>query len=162
VLFLAQDSEFPEAELVRKTFTVRKMDFPPNVALTRRAMLRWFALSIGLISEKESRSTILDVLDAFFFFQFSKQAEPTTNDLMAFLSEKKLGVSEKLLRYHLKRMIDLGIIERKKLHYSFASSPHAEKSDARAGFSHNISSQVQESLNEIENVLGKLSESYKK
>ncbi len=152
--------EFPEAELIRKTFTLRQMDLPPNIQFTRKSLIRWFALSIGLITEKESRSTILGVLDAVFFFNFSKKHNPTTVEIQELLSERKTPVSDKLLRYHLKRMIQIGLIERKKLKYHFVSSPYAEKHDYRAGFNHHIASSVQKSLSEIENVLGKLVDNY--
>ncbi len=31
--------EFPEAELIRKHFTLRQMNFPPEVAMTKRSLL---------------------------------------------------------------------------------------------------------------------------
>ncbi|HIH21332.1 MAG TPA: hypothetical protein HA222_01560, partial [Candidatus Diapherotrites archaeon] len=43
-------TEFPEAELVRRVFVVREMDLPPQVLLTKRSLLRWFALASGMIS----------------------------------------------------------------------------------------------------------------
>lgn len=154
--------ELPEAELVKKTFILRQMDLPPQVTLTKRSLLRWFALSFGLISEKESRSTILYVLDALFYFQLGKGVEPTTEQLLFYLKEKGKPVSEKLLRYHLKRLIDLGFLQRKKLKHSFSNSPYAEKADLKAGFNYNITAKVQTSLTDIETVLERLAESYKK
>ncbi len=159
MIFVAQ--EFPEAELVRKTFTIRAMDLPPNVQFTRRSMLRWFALSFGLISENESRSTVLDVLDALFVFNFSKKANPSTVEIQEFLKEKSKPVSDKLLRYHLKRLIDCGFISRKKLRYYFTSAPNAEKHDVKAGFSHNVTESVTKTLNEIEAMLEKLADNYR-
>lgn len=153
--------EFPEAELVQGTYILRAMDLPPNVQLTRRSMLRWFALAFGLISENESRSTVLDVLDALFFFNFSKKSNPTTVEIQGFLKDKSRPVSDKLLRYHIKRLIDARLIQRKKLRYSFASSPHAEKNDVKAGFSHNVSGSVSKTLSEIESMLEKLAENYR-
>jgi hypothetical protein len=41
----------PESDFVRKTFTFRRMDLPPQVLLTKKSLLRWIALSMGLISE---------------------------------------------------------------------------------------------------------------
>lgn len=154
--------EFPEAELVKRTFILRQMDLPPNVAMTKRSLLRWFALSFGLISEKESRDTILDVLDALFYFQQGKGVNPTTEQLLSHLQGKKKPISEKLLRYHLKRLIDLGFLQKNKLRHGFAHSPYAEKGDLKAGFNYAITAKVQNSLNDIETVLEKLSESYKK
>jgi len=153
--------EFPEAELIRKTFTIRQMDFPPGVAMTKRSLLRWFCLSFGLISEKESRSTILDVLDAFFVFQLSKKQSPTTLELLAYLRESEKKIDEKLLRYHLKRLIDVGLVERRKGKLSFVCAPYSEKHNLRSGFEHSIGIPLQESLKSITNALDKINEKYK-
>ena len=71
-------AQLPESELVRKTFILKKMDLPPSVQLTKRSLIRWFALSFGLISEKESRDTVLNVLDALFHFLLYKKQNPST------------------------------------------------------------------------------------
>ncbi len=154
--------EHPESHLVRRSFTIRQMDLPPNVTLTKRSLLRWFALSFGLLSEKESRSTILDVLDALFYFNLSRQSAPSTEELRQHLKEKGKEVSEKLLRYHLKRLIDLGLLQRKRLRYSFCSAPKAEPTDLIAGFNYSISEPLNKALADVSLVLEKLSESYKK
>lgn len=155
-------TELPEAELVQRVFTVREMHSPPSVGLTKRSMLRWFALAVGLISEKESRDTIFQVLDAMFVFQFGKRKQPTTNDLMDHFKGKGKNISEKLLRYHLKRLIDFGLIERKKMKYRFAVDPKSEKDNVRAGFRHSIVRKIDGALEESEAVFGKLAESYRK
>ena len=154
--------EHPEAEYVRKTFIIRQMDFPPEVAMTKRSLLRWFALAFGLISEKESRSTVLDVLDALFTLQLSHKTSPTTAELLIFLKGSQKKIDEKLLRYHLKRLIDVGLIERRKGKLSFTSNPQSEKTDLAAGFEHNIGAPLQESLRRVSIAIGKISEKYRK
>lgn len=153
--------ELPEAEYIRATFTLREMDMPPNVKLTRRSLLRWFALSCGLISERESRATVLDVLDAMLHLQLGKRIKPTSADILAYLKLKQRPVSEKLLRYHLKRLVDLNLVRRKKLRYEFNPAPDAEPDDLRKAFSHHFGARVANSLTGIENGLEKLVESYK-
>jgi predicted transcriptional regulator len=138
------------------------MDLPPSVSLTKRSLLRWFALSFGLISEKESRATILDVLDALFYFNISRLSAPTSNDLLRYLNEKQKPVSEKLLRYHLKRLVDIGLLQRKRLRYSFCSDPKADPSDLKAGFNHSLIVPLNSALADVSSVLEKLSENYKK
>ncbi|MDO8538420.1 MAG: hypothetical protein Q7S21_06045 [archaeon] len=157
-------SEFPEAELVKKTVILRQMDLPPNIKLTKRSMLRWFALSIGLISEKESRSTVLDVVDAVFSLQLGSDAKPcSTTDVQDFIKLKyNKQISEKLLRYHLNRMIDLGLLLRKKQKYVFNYAPYAEKNELRKAFNHHITSNIHKTLNDVEDVFEQLTESYKK
>ena len=154
-------SEFPESELIRKSITIRQMDFPPDVAMTKRSLLRWFALSFGLISKKESRSTIISVLDGVFYFQISKKYSPTTSELLLHLKENEKKIDEKLLRYHLKRLIDVGLLERRKGKLSFVSDPEAEQSDLVKGFTYNVGNPLQESLGRISNALSKISDKYK-
>ena len=154
--------EHPEAEYVRRTFIIRQMDLPPEVSLTKRSLLRWFALAFGLISERESRSTILDVLDALFYFQLSKKSAPGTAELLAHLKDSQKKIDEKLLRYHLKRLIDVGLIERRNGKLSFSVAPQSDKADLAKGFEHNVVLPVQESLGRISVALGKISEKYRK
>jgi len=156
-------AEFPESGLVRRSFTIRQMDLPPEVRLTRRSMLRWFALSFGLISERESRDTVLNVLDALFSFLLEKKHNPSTKELQQFISEKfHKKISEKLLRYHLNKMIELGLIVRKKNRYELNNAPEGERGNISASFSHWIKQPVNESLENIASVLEQLKQSYGK
>jgi repressor of nif and glnA expression len=97
-----------------------------------------------------------------FQFQFSKNKNPTTNDLLDHIKEKNLDISEKLLRYHLKRLTDFGLIERRNLKYFFCSDPKADKNNVRAGYQHAIASHVGETLSNVGDALGRLAESYSK
>lgn len=156
-------AQVPESELVRKTFTVKKMDLPPSVLLTKRSLLRWFALSFGLLSEQESRDTVLNVLDGVFHFLLAKGKNPTTLELQAYIDGKyRRKISEKLLRYHLNRLILLELLQRKQNKYFLNSSPFHERDSVVDSFNHWIRKPVNESLDEIEKVLGKISQSYKK
>lgn len=156
-------AEFPEAELVRKSFTVKRMDLPPSVLLTKRSLLRWFALSFGLISGQESRDTVLSVLDAVFHFLIAKKKSPTTLELQAYIESKsKRRVSEKLLRYHLNRLIALELLQRKQNRYFLNNSPSGERNSIVDSFSYWVKKPVNESLDDIERVLGKIVASYGK
>lgn len=153
--------EHPESNLIRKEWIVRQMDLPPEVKLTRRSLLRWFALSTGLISPKESRSTILSVLDGLFILLLSKKQSPTTLELQAFLKEKSNAViSEKLLLYHLKRLIDLNLLVRKRKRYFLNPAPDSAAGDFTATFNHWMSKQLHKTLQELEAVSTHLAESY--
>ena len=156
-------AEFPESELVRKTFTLKKMDLPPSVQLTKRSLIRWFALSFGLISEKESRDTVLNVLDALFHFLLAKKQNPSTLDIQAYIDGKyHQKISEKLLRYHLNRLIAIELLQRKQNRYFLNNSPVSEPNNLVESFNFWVKKPVNESLNDIEKVLGKISDSYKK
>jgi len=155
--------QHPESELVRKTFILKKMDLPPSVQLTKRSLIRWFALSFGLISEKESRDTVLNVLDALFHFLLLKKQNPSTLDIQAYIDDKHhQKISEKLLRYHLNRLIALDLVQRKQNRYFLNNSPVSEPDNLVESFNFWVKKPVNESLDDIEKVLGKISDSYKK
>ena len=153
---------FPESELVRNTFIIRKMDLPPSVQMTKRSMLRWFALSFGLISEQESRATVLDVLDGLFHYLLTKQHNPTTKEIKTFVLDKtNKNISEKLTRYHLNRLMDVNLILRKRNRYYLNNNPTAEPNDLKESFSHWVKIPINESLNSIEEVMVTLADNYK-
>lgn len=157
----APKTQLPEAELVRRTFVVKEIDLPPQVRMTKRSLLRWFALASGYISEQESRQTILDVLDALFHFHLSKKSSPTTQELSAYIKEKTgEEISEKLLRYHLKRLLDSNFLIRDKQHYKFNPAPHAEPNDVIASYNYWISQSVHASTKTIETALQDLTKTY--
>ena len=153
--------ELPEAELVRGSITLKTMDLPPEVTLTKRSLLRWFALSSGLITERESRSTILEVLDTLFYFHFNKKENPSTKEIQTHLEQKGNGISEKLLRYHLKRLVELKLIRRKNTKYMINNAPQGGQDDIKEAFHYHVTKQVMQTLGNIENALGKLSEQYR-
>jgi len=131
--------------------------------MTRRSLLRWFALSTGLISEKESRSTILEVLDALFVILISQKQNPTTLELQAHLKEKTGKIiSEKLLLYHLKRLIDLQLILRKRKKYFINPVPNADSTELHSSFEYWFARQLQESVVDIASATRLLSDSYQK
>ncbi|MEK6972955.1 MAG: hypothetical protein AABW72_02875 [archaeon] len=154
--------KLPESDLIRKTLTIRQMDVPPSTALTKRAMLRWFALAIGQISENESRDTGVNVIDAVFYFLISKRKQPTTLEVIEYIKEKhKKEMSEKLTRYHLNKLIDLGFLQRKGNKYMLNAAPLAERDDLKQSFEHWSAKTFQEGIVNIKLVLDKLVESYK-
>ena len=153
----------PESELVRKTFVIKKMDLPPSVQLTKRSLLRWFALSFGLLSEQESRDTVLNVLDALFYFLFSKKRAPSTADIQGYISEKyHKKVIEKLLRYHLNKLIALELLQRKGNRYCLNNAPYAEPNNLQESFNHWVKKPANDAMDDIAKVLAKISDSYKK
>ena len=157
-----KNTVFPEAELCKNCFIVQEMSLPPEIFDTKKSLLRWFSLSLGLIGKQESRQTFLDVLDAVLYFNFSKKVSPTTLNIQSFIKKKSgTKVIEKLLRYHLNRLIQLGLIERKKSKYIFAVSPYADKNDFKASFDFLVSKKINEKLIDVSKVYEKLIDSYR-
>jgi len=152
----------PEAELVRKEFLLRQLDMPPSVGLTKKSILRWVALSLGLISKNETRDKGFLALDALFYFLFTKKREPTTLDIQARIKDKnKIEMSEKLIRYHLNRVIELGIIKRNGLKYKVNSAPSSEKRDSlKESFEHWFVQDLIKQSAEISKALEKMQKSY--
>ena len=150
----------PEAEYVRKTFVLRKMDFPPEVSLTKKSMLRWVALSLGLISENESRSTVIDIMDLFFTKIFAEGKNPGSQEIQEELEGKGLKVSEKLVRYHLNKMCEIGFLSHAKGRYSLNPAPDAERNDLAEAFSYWYKRELDESVNRVGTALTKLQAAY--
>jgi len=154
--------EFPEASLIRKTILLRKLDLPPSVLLTKRSLLRWLALSFGLISERESRTTLLEILDALFYFILKKKINPSSEDIKKYLeSEKHINISERLVRYHLNKLIELGVMVRRNAHYYINPAPNAEREDLAACIEFYIKKEVEEWNNQVKKALDKFLEFYK-
>ncbi len=154
----------PEAELIRKEFIVRQIDLPASVTLTKKSLLRWCCLSLGLISPKETRDKGFLVFDALFTFIFTKKQSPTTLEIKDFIKEKNsIEMSEKLIRYHLNRLIDLGLVKRDGLSYSINPSPTSEqRSSIKESYKAWAKKQLEEEMEKISEALDKLQKSYEK
>ncbi len=154
----------PESELIRKEVIVRQIDLPASVTLTKKSLLRWCCLSLGLISPKESRDKGFLVFDALFTFIFTKKQSPTTLEIKDFIKEKNsVEMSEKLIRYHLNRLIDLGILSRDGLNYKINPSPTSEnRGSIKESFNSWAKKPLEKSLEEIAIALEKLQNSYEK
>ncbi len=156
-------SEFPESQLVRRSLTLREMDLPPSVKLTKRSLLRWWALSLGLISEKESRSMVLDILDALFYFQYSKKQDPSVQEILKYLKEKHgKSTSQRLVCYHLNRLMEWNLVELKANKYSFNSAPQGERKELKSALSHYVQKPLLEQWKQVEDVSERLQDSYSK
>jgi len=116
--------KLPEAELIKEEFVLRNLLLPKDTKLTRIALIRWFALTIGLISPNETRDSLLKVLDALFYYQYKKNFDPRAEDII-----EHIKVNEKTVRYHLLQLQKKGLVERIKGNYRFSSSPFGEERD---------------------------------
>ena len=152
----------PEAELIRKEYILRQIDFGSSVTLTKKSLLRWCCLSMGLISPNETREKGFLVFDALFAYLFTKKQSPTTLELRDFIKEKNsVEMSEKLIRYHLNRVIELGIIQRTGLTYSINPSPTSDaRNSLKEAFNAWTKKQVETELVTISEALEKLQKSY--
>jgi hypothetical protein len=107
----------PESKLIKSEFTIRELALPDEVLLARKSLVRWVALSLGLILPNESRRLLLDILEAIIEFHV-KNEQPTTKDIITKLEElTKEKQNPKAVYYHLLRMKELGVLSRKKGRY---------------------------------------------
>ena len=157
-------SVIPEAELIRREVILRQVDFPASVSLTKKSLLRWCCLSLGLISPKETRDKGFLVFDALFTFLFEKKRSPTTLDIKAFIKEKSsTEMSEKLIRYHLNRLIELGVIRRDSLVYEINPSPTSEQRNSlKESFNAWTKKMLEDESKKISEALDKLQKAYEK
>jgi len=107
----------PESKFIRKEIVLRNMWLDDEVRLTRKSLVRWVALSLGLISEKESRDLIIDLLDVLFEF-LARGEEPTTQEILDKLKAKTgEEPNPKAVYYHLQKLMDQGLLQREKGKY---------------------------------------------
>jgi len=107
----------PESKLIRSELTIRELALPDDVLIARKSLIRWLALSLGLILPNESRRLLLDILEALFEFHVRNEA-PTTKDIVARIeAATREKQNEKAVYYHLLRLKNMGILVRKKGRY---------------------------------------------
>jgi hypothetical protein len=98
----------PESKYIKNELTLRDMALPDEVKLTRKSLVRWLALSLGLISPNESRMLMLDLLDVLFYFHV-KQESPTTQRILDRLEEVTgEKPNPKAVYYHLLKLKENG------------------------------------------------------
>lgn len=109
----------PESKLIESEVLLRVLKLPDDVLLTRKSTIRWLALSLGLINPNESRTVLIDLLDVLFEFH-REGKNPTTKDILERM-KKNTGEEQnpKAVYYHLQRLTDSGMVERKKGEYFF-------------------------------------------
>ena len=149
--------EMPESALIRGECLVRELQLNEEVRLTRKGLVRYLALSLGLISPKESRIGLLEVLEALLFFHFARKethADPDIHRILEKIKQiKKSDPNPKAVRYHLLQLKKLGIIETKKRKYRFVLSPSQENDDLAAALAYVYRQRVDASFEKIRKAL---------
>ncbi len=89
----------PEAKHVINEITVRKLTLSDEL-MSRKALIRWLALSLGLISERESRTLILPILEKSLELS-EKNDKFTSKELIDAVKGMSPEYKEKAIRYHI-------------------------------------------------------------
>jgi len=145
----------PESKLIESEVLIRKSRLPNDVLLTRKSTIRWLALSLGLINPNESRTVLVDLLDALFYLHYCEE-QPTTKDILAKM--KEITGSEqnpKAVYYHLQRLTDGGILNRKKGVYYFGTG---DEKDLSVIFKRLYESRMNSAFSDIEKAFSRISE----
>lgn len=121
-----------EASLIERELTFRNLRITKEVTETRRAIVRWLALSLGVISPGESRLSAISVLDSMLYFSFSEKKDPQVTEIMDYISNYWSPMNEKTLRYHLLQLKKMGIVSNSKGSYSMIWPDVGERYDAEA------------------------------
>ncbi len=152
--------EMPESALIRGECLVRDLQFNEEVRLTRKGLVRWLALSLGLISPNESRIGLLEVLEALLFFHYESRrthSEPDIHQLLAKVKEiRRKEPNPKAVRYHLLQLKKLGIIETKKRKYRFVLAPLQENDDLAFALAHVYRQRMDASFEKVKKALSQL------
>jgi len=150
----------PESSLITKEYVVRDLQVSASTRMTKKSLVRWFALSLGLISPGESRPGMLGVLEALFYYQFSKRMDPDIHEIVEYARRENNGANEKAIRYHLLTLKRAGIIERSKGAYHFAIPNMSEKGDVVALFEQDYKACIEQALVKIVATIKLIKEMY--
>ena len=149
--------EMPESALIRGECLVRELQLNDEVKLTRKGLVRWLALSLGLISPHESRTGLLEVLEALLFFHYKRRDSKSDPDIHQILEKiKEIRKSEpnpKAVRYHLLQLKKLGVIETRKRKYRFVLAPLQENDDLALALSHAYRQRMESSFDKMKKAL---------
>ena len=149
----------PESELIRSEIVLRDMQFLSEVKLAKKSLIRWLALSLGLITPNETRTLILDILEALFGFHFEGH-EPTMHEIISRVSKINPKSNHKAIRYHMGQLKKAGILSRTKGRYRFSLSPSQENRDVGAALEYLYISQAKSSFEKIRKAITALEHTY--
>lgn len=147
----------PESKLIKSELTLRELALPEDVLIARKSLVRWIALSLGLISPNETRKLLLDVFDVLLEFHLANE-NPTTKDIVERLEKNtKNKQNPKAIYYHLLRLKEIGIISRKKGRYALGDGNSTKLSDIFKNF---YMKKSEKAFENIGTALKKLENSY--
>jgi DNA-binding transcriptional ArsR family regulator len=148
--------EVNESKLIEAELTLRDLRITKDVLETRRSMVRWLALALGIISPGESRLSAVSVLDAILYFQFQEKKDPTVEELSDYINKKWSPINEKTLRYHLLQLKKAGIVNNSKGKYFLKRDEGIDSNDIVGWVNSYIDSRVEPIKGKIANGMSEL------
>ena len=134
--------ELNESQLIEREITVRNLRLTKEVTETRRSLIRWLALALGVINPGESRQGAVSVLDAVLYFQFNQRRDATVQELSEYIGTAWEPINEKTLRYHLLQLNRANIVQHSKGKYSLTQPANGERYDEQAWVDHYFSTEI--------------------
>lgn len=152
----------PESSLILNEVTVRNLQLPDSVKMTKKSLVRWIALASGLINPKESRRTSLDVLEVLFEFQMKDRIDPTVEEIMGALkaADPAYGEREKAVRYHLTQLKDRGFLDSEGGKWFFKIPSTGQKWDVAFSFESALRSDFETGAQKLKDAIRALSDLY--
>ncbi len=134
--------EINESELIENELTLRDLRITKEVTETRRSIVRWLALALGIISPGESRLTAVSVLDSILYFQFEEKRDPTVEEVMEYINRSWGAINEKTLRYHLLQLKKTNILNNSKGKYFLTAPDMGDRYDPGIWIGNYLDSQI--------------------
>jgi DNA-binding transcriptional ArsR family regulator len=131
-----------ESELIESEHTFRNLKLTKEVLETKRSIVRWLALTIGIINPGESRLNAVPVLDAIFNFQFVQRKDPSVQEMQEYINNSWGTINEKTLRYHLLQLKNMGLVDNKKGEYFLVLPEGGERYDEQSWASYFFESEL--------------------
>ena len=101
-------------ELIKNELCFRELSLPGDVRANKKELIKWLALSIGLINSGDKRDGIIDVF-AVLVESLSENLPLTIEELTRRASRRRdKAISEKTAYYHIKRLKDMGLVSKLK------------------------------------------------
>lgn len=147
----------PESKLIKNELIIRELVLPEEVKMARKSLLRWVALTLGLLLPNESRRLMLDVLEALIQYHVLNQ-QPTTKDIIEKI--KQLSGEDpypKAVYYHLLKLKEIGLISRTKGQYTLGDGSGKKLNEVFKEF---YTGKIQDISKNLDEAAVRLQESY--
>lgn len=135
--------ELNESKFIEREITLRNMMLTKEVVETRRSLVRWLALALGVINPGESRQSAVAVLDSILYFQFVEHKDPSVQELSDYIAKNWEAMNEKTLRYHLLQLKNANIVNNSKGVYFLSNTNPDQKYNEEAWVAQYFNSEVQ-------------------
>lgn len=135
--------EMNESKFIEREITLRNMMLTKEVLETRRSLVRWLALALGIINPGESRQSAIAVLDSVLYFQFVEKKDPSVVELSEYITKNWEPINEKTLRYHLLQLKKANVVNNSKGVYFLSNANPDQKYNEEAWVSNYFNSEIQ-------------------